>query len=306
MKIFQVLATDIWSEHIRLATIDLFGEESENLNVHIISSNTHSVLNLISPWLHANKKTIMDWGLKFQPDAFRVKFPHPDDLLYYLLYYYLKEFPQLAADKLRHEREHGIITLDGEVAGTGICVQLINPDLLDSEYMDSTIPAASRVKGNSTSKKRLLVNIDFAFGKQAETILDELILLFGTNIRSVNVFGKAGALVGKRGDVLLPTHFIMFDEDNPKAVINRDVDYNRIVQLSNAHCDVYAGPLLTVLGTLVQNQDLLHYFDKLWKCVGLEMEGTYYSRAMERGIMLGLLLPTVRSRYFSFLSTFVM
>lgn len=41
---------------------------------------------------------------------------------------------------------------------------------------------------------------------------DELILLFGTNIRSINVLGKAGAMVGKRGDILLPTHFIKFNE----------------------------------------------------------------------------------------------
>ena len=303
VAISQVLPIDIWSENIRLAALDMFFGDIENISVSLISSNTHSVVNLISPWVHKNKELILDWGKKTQPNAFNVQFPHDDDLVYYLLYYYMKEFPDCLSEKVAFEREHGMVTLQGELDGTGISVQLINPDLLDANYMDAAIPEKSKKKLALDSKvKRLIINIDFAFGKQAETILDELILLFGTNIRSINVFGKAGALVGKRGDVLLPTHFIMFNEDNPKAVINRDVDFNRIVQLSNAHCDVWNGPVITVLGTLVQNADMLHYFEQLWHCIGLEMEGSYYSRAMERGIMRGLLLPTVKSRFLYYVS----
>ena len=215
----------------------------------------------------------------------------------------MKEFPVCNAEKIECEKKHGIEYIEGEFDGTGISVQLINPDLLDDNFMDAAIPQESKVKiSPNATCKRLIVNIDFAFGKQAETILDELILLFGTNIRYVNVFGKAGALVGKRGDILLPTHFIMFNEDNPKAVINRDVDFNRLVQLSNSHCDVWTGPVLTVLGTLVQNAEFLHYFEQLWHCIGLEMEGSYYSRAMERGIMRGLLLPSVKSRFLYYVS----
>jgi hypothetical protein len=49
---------------------------------------------------------------------------------------------------------------------------------------------------------------DYAFGEQARFILQSLVLLFGSHIRSVNIMGKAGALVGKRGDILYPSHLI--------------------------------------------------------------------------------------------------
>ena len=45
------------------------------------------------------------------------------------------------------------------------------------------------------------------------------------------------------------------------------------------------GVVLTVLGTLMQNRELLHYYKNLWACIGLEMEGSYYARQIERTIM---------------------
>ena len=52
----------------------------------------------------------------------------------------------------------------------------------------------------------------------------------------------------------------------------------------------------------MQNADLIHYFDQLWHCIGLEMEGSYYARSMERGILRGLLQPTVVSRFLYYVS----
>jgi hypothetical protein len=64
------------------------------------------------------------------------------------------------------------------------------------------------IKFEGRLKRRLLVNIDYAFGKQAEDIIGALILIFGKNIRSVNVLGKAGAFQGKRGDLILATSLV--------------------------------------------------------------------------------------------------
>jgi len=49
--------SEIWIEKVRNATIKLIGEYNpEDLIVDIISSNTHSVVNLVSPWVHKKKK----------------------------------------------------------------------------------------------------------------------------------------------------------------------------------------------------------------------------------------------------------
>jgi hypothetical protein len=46
--------------------------------------------------------------------------------------------------------------------------------------------------------------------------------------------------------------------------------------------DVYEGPMFTVLGTSLQNRDILNYFkNSSWGCVGLEMEGAHFQKAIQ-------------------------
>ena len=45
---------------------------------------------------------------------------------------------------------------------------------------------------------------------------------------------------------------------------------------------VYEGPMITVLGTSLQNKDVLQYFmQSSWKAIGLEMEGAHYQKALQ-------------------------
>ena len=45
---------------------------------------------------------------------------------------------------------------------------------------------------------------------------------------------------------------------------------------------VFEGPMITVLGTSLQNRDILRYFLRSsWKAVGLEMEGAHYQKAIQ-------------------------
>ncbi len=46
--------------------------------------------------------------------------------------------------------------------------------------------------------------------------------------------------------------------------------------------DVYEGTMITVLGTSLQNKDVLRYFmNSSWKAIGLEMEGAHYQKAIQ-------------------------
>ena len=45
---------------------------------------------------------------------------------------------------------------------------------------------------------------------------------------------------------------------------------------------VCTGPMITVLGTSLQNKDILRYFLRSsWKVIGLEMEGAHYQKAIQ-------------------------
>lgn len=121
--------------------------------------------------------------------------------------------------------------------------------------------------------------------RQAEDILGWLILIFGKSIKSFNVLGKAGGLAGCRGDVLMPTHFLLQIHDELRSIVNSGLDPNEIAKLCGR--TVHVGTVLTIEGTLLQDRTLLHYYSKFWRVVGLEMEGSYYVKSIERSIMGG-------------------
>ena len=56
--------------------------------------------------------------------------------------------------------------------------------------------------------------------------------------------------------------------------------------------------MLTVLGTSLQNRDVLERFhDSSWKAVGLEMEGAHYQRAISAAIIQGHIEKKMKVRY---------
>ena len=62
--------------------------------------------------------------------------------------------------------------------------------------------------------------------------------------------------------------------------------------------DVYVGPMVTVLGTSLQNRAVLERFHSSnWKAIGLEMEGAHYQRAISAAIIQGHINPEMKTRY---------
>jgi hypothetical protein len=123
--------------------------------------------------------------------------------------------------------------------------------------------------------------------------MQNLILLFGRQIRSVSVFGKSGAVVGQRGDLLLADQFIMQSSNAFYTVLNNDLSAEDL----RFDRPVHHGTLLTVLGTVMQSNEMLRYYRTFWNVIGMEMEGSYYLRELHHARMNGLLDPDVKSRF---------
>jgi hypothetical protein len=288
-----------WSTQIGQATQELTGFDPaalpRDVDVHIISSNTHSVTNCLNPWYAANADKIWDWALASGQAMAREDWLVRADCLYSLARDYFKAFPGTEAEMMEWERRHGILRL-GATATTGIEVEVIDLEKIRGAAVD---PLLAPWQGR---KNTLVVNIDYAFGEQAEHIIHQLILLFAHNIRSVNFLGKAGSLVGRRGDILVPTAFIEQSKDlfmpvapPPKA----DLAFIKGLVGSRG---VHVGPMLTVLGTLMQNRQMLHFYRNLWAVKGIEMEGVYYHRQVVESIQTGVLNADVVSRFYYYVS----
>lgn len=283
-----------WTWQIAQATRQLIGVEPcelpDGFPVHIVSSNTHSVGNCLSTWLVDRAEAIRRWGREHAPDDAAWADPH--DQVIALARAYFAAHPHEDTRRAEVDSGDGVVHL-AAAAFTGIDVQLF--DLSRMSARGRIDPGVSR----PTSARGLLVNIDYAFGQQAEPIIANLIALFGRHIRSVNILGKAGGLVGARGDVLVATRFV--EQDDTIQPLPQHVDVARLRSRIPGR-GVWEGPVLTVLGTVVQNDLLLRYYQRVHNCTGLEMEGSWYAREALKSQATGVLGPDVALRFLYYVS----
>lgn len=291
-------ASETWVGQIRSRVRELVDLEDPALEVHIISSNTHSVANLLSPYLARRRDEVLQWGRSARPEVCGAPSPERpwgapwacrEDLLYVLARHHLRANDAARAAFEQEGRAGGHFRL-ASTAFTGIEVELFDLRRLDPSLCDP------RVGARRAERPAIIVNVDYAFGQQAEEILATLLFLFGRRVRSVNVLGKAGGLVGRRGDLLLPTATLLQTNDELYPLPNHDLPGSVLRDLALG-VRVHEGPVLTVAGTLLQDRVLLMFYRRIWKAIGLEMEGSYFARQLTSAIETGVVAPDVRSRF---------
>ena len=105
--------------------------------------------------------------------------------------------------------------------------------------------------------------------------------------------GKAGILPGSKGDIMLATaHVVKGTPHN--YIVNNDLSPSDF----GNQAVVFSGPMLTVLGTSLQNRDVLERFhNSTWKAIGLEMEGAHYQRAISAAIIQDHIPKNMKVRY---------
>ena len=177
--------------------------------------------------------------------------------------------------------KNGMIEIHNH-SGTNISVQIIDCSKIKAAILPEEITEGMP---NLLTDKKVIVVMDYAFGEQAYETMDELLKPYHfegnkhkMNISSINIMGKAGILEGKKGDIMIATaHVFEGSADNYPY----DNDLNK-ADFENRGLGVYEGSMITVLGTSLQNKDILRYFLKSsWRAIGLEMEGAHYQKAIQ-------------------------
>jgi hypothetical protein len=244
--------------------------------IHVISANMHSVMNSIFA-AHVHKGKLKD----------------KSDFFIY------EELSKQGAHDVRDKVEafalqHGMISLPDH-SGTNIDVQIFDTAKID--WANSNFP-----KANVSKEKPVIIVMDYAFGEQAYETIDELLKPFKKgantlflNVESVSIMGKAGILQGGKGDIMIPNaHINEGTADNYffKNELTADLFVGNDIP-------VFAGPMITVLGTSLQNRDLLKFFhESTWGAIGLEMEGAYYQKAIQSASKIRKSIhPDVKVRY---------
>lgn len=280
--------SETWIAQInKLLNENLSYNSSDEIDVHIISSNTHSVLNCLSPWAHLNAKLLLK----------RVKnscLENKADQLYASLRELIYSNPELIKSKRSLEKKYGIYHLDNPSL-TGIDVNVIDLSKL-SKNIDPSL-----IEYNQNQKKSILFNIDYAYGKQAETIIRSLILLFGKRIKSVSILGKTGSIIGERGELMIPDHFIIQENDVTYPINHSDINEKDFFNMGWQH-KIHRGSMLTVLGTLMQNSEMLWFYRHFWNVIGMEMEGGYFLQEINRAKTQKLIDPNLLLRFAYYIS----
>jgi hypothetical protein len=248
-----------WAHNIKL-TLHKYG--LLNRPIHIISANMHSVVNS----LYAKK-------------ALNSEFPKNGSLEMFQELSYEKNF-KLREKVLAMARKNGMIEIK-DISGTNIDVQIFDMAKLGKDACCYELP--DHIEND---KKPVIFVMDYAFGEQAFESIDELLKPFKQkrqkpfylDIASISIMGKAGILEGGKGDLMIPTaHIFEGTADNypfHNELKGEDFKGNGL--------KVMEGTMVTVLGTSLQNKDILKFFhDSTWDVIGLEMEGVHYQKAIQ-------------------------
>lgn len=242
--------------------------------IHIISANMHSVMNSI-----------------FAPQALKTK--GSNDFVVF------EELSKVGNGEGRSKVEDialkkGMISIP-DTSGTNIDVQIFDTAAID--FSKTSFP---NVKLGED--KPVIVVMDYAFGEQAYETIDELLKPFKEaktktflNVESVSIMGKAGILEGNKGDIMIPSAHI-----NEGTGDNYPFENELTAAMFEGQgIPVYTGPMVSVLGTSLQNRDLLKFFNEsTWGVIGLEMEGAYYQKAIQSASKIRKSInPNVKVRY---------
>jgi hypothetical protein len=148
----------------------------------------------------------------------------------------------------------------------------------------------------------VIIVMDYAFGEQAYETMDELLKPYTIggeqlylDVKSISIMGKAGILDGKKGDIMIPkAHLFEGTADN--YPFKNKLKKKHFKDCGIKVCD---GSMITVLGTSLQNKDILRFFhESTWNVIGLEMEGAHYQKAIQAASKLrGNISPKVKVRY---------
>ena len=279
---------ELWIEKINILLKENFPYYfvEEDVDIHIVSSNTHSVLNCLSTWVHKKASMIIN------RDGHK-NIENKTDQLYACLKELMNEKPELLKERSSIDKDNGIFHLN-KINLSNIDVSIIDLRKL-SQHIDPYLI------GLNCQKKSILFTIDHAYGKQAEPIIRKLILLFGKKIKSISIFGKAGSITGERGELMIPNSFIIQENDVPYPIIPVDISEHDFVDVGWRR-RIHYGPMLTVLGILMQNSEMLWFYRHFWKVIGMEMEGGYFLQEINRAKTQNLIDPNIILRFVYYIS----
>jgi len=253
--------------------------------VYFVSSNSHSVANLLGGYARRHKGEILaflrthnveDLAPRYDEAVARGELVLATNILYYALRAYVHAEPSRmshvqesdAAAGIRAILSPGRIDVDAQV----IELARLVPDNIDPRIH---MPDIERVRDS----RAVIINIDYPLGMAAYHHLSA-VSIGVDELRGIYIMGKAATLNGRVGDVMISK--IVHDEHSANTFLFRNALTAADVQPFMRHGTVLDNQkALTVRSAFLQNREYMDVFYREGYTV-MEMEaGPYLSAAYE-------------------------
>ncbi len=257
----------------------------EDRPVYFISSNTHSLLNILSGFALLRENRLHEFiyesgseGLSREyNDILEQNVPsNRQNFLYYALKKLEAAHPEITAERKAHEKDLDIVRVPSEHA-FDVEVQIIELNKLQRKFLDPRL-CVDGVE-NLTHSNALIVNIDYPLGMAAYQVLTE-IARNTAELRGIYIVGKAATLNGRIGDVMIPS--VVHDEHSLNTYL-----FNNCFTADDVAPHLVYGTVMdnqkaiTAPGTFLQNEGYMSVFYQEGY-TDLEMEaGPYLSGIYE-------------------------
>lgn len=230
-----------WQNAARTAPDVLF----EDRPVYFVSSNTHSLANLLSGFALQRVEKLVNFiqaegSLLLQQEYEDIKESNVpssrENFLYYTLKKYEQQYPDVEQERVQHEKQAGIRRIPSKHV-FDVEVQIMELSRLRCDWLDPRLRLSGIEK--LADSDALIINIDFPLGMAAYQILSEVARNIAS-IRGIYIMGKAATLNGRIGDVMIPN--VVHDEQSLNTYLFR-----------NCFTAAHVASLLTY-GTVLDNQ----------------------------------------------------
>lgn len=255
--------------------------------VYFVSSNSHSMINLLGGYARVHKEQLLDFARERNPEQLA---PMLDEAIAAgdeakannLLYYLLRSFLHDPAGESLHgyvqsfDSESGIVPIDSP-GHIDVSAQLIDIARLRPERVDPRlrVPGFEKLRASDA----VILNIDYPLGMSAYHHLSRLAQGVG-ELRGIYVMGKAATLNARVGDVMISS--VVHDEHSKNTYLLRNCfSANDVQQHLDSATVLDNQKALTVRSAFLQNREYMSGFYHEGYTV-LEMEaGPYLSAIYE-------------------------
>ncbi len=254
--------------------------------VYFVSSNSHSLVNLLGGAARERRGDLLDWVRRENPENLAPVLAQAldegrEDEVSNLTYYLLRAYIHGGAPERRQavqdsDRAHGLVSIESP-GHVDVSAQVLRLCDLDPRLFDRRVRVDA--DGLLAQSDAVIVNIDYPLGMAAYHHLSRLGQGVG-EVRGVYVMGKAATLNGRVGDVMVSN--VVHDEHSRSTFLLRNAFGAADVRPWLVHGTVLDNQkALTVRSAFLQNRDYMGVFYREGFTV-LEMEaGPYLSAVYE-------------------------